>query len=136
LKREARIPKISVRLLRLRRIEFSVHTGWERKVLSTSESVLVLDAVEFRIDLARIYFDVLFIRHAISNSVLIHIAAKAGPVPTYQRSGSNNHDNKDRRKPAIELNEEPAVAVRETSPALQLTPQYHQLTSERGIPRP
>jgi Uma2 family endonuclease len=34
-------------------------SGWERKVLSTSESVVVLDAVEFRIDLARIYFDVL-----------------------------------------------------------------------------
>jgi hypothetical protein len=34
-------------------------SGWERKVLSTSESVGVLDAVEFRIDLARIYFDVL-----------------------------------------------------------------------------
>ena len=62
------------------------------------------------------------------------IAAKAGPVPTYQRFGSNNHENrKDRRKPAIELNEEPAVVVREMSAALQLTPQDHQLMSERGI---
>jgi hypothetical protein len=32
-----------------------------------------------------------------------------------------------------ELNEEPAVVVRETSPALQLTPQDHQLMSARGI---
>jgi hypothetical protein len=49
-------------------------------------------------------------------------------------TGSNNHENrKDRRKPAIELNEEPAVAVREMSAALQLTPQDHQLMSERGI---
>jgi Uma2 family endonuclease len=35
-------------------------SGWERKVLATSESVLVLDAVEFRIELERIYFDVHF----------------------------------------------------------------------------
>ena len=62
------------------------------------------------------------------------IAAKAGPMPTYQRFGANNHDSrKDRREPAIELNEEPAIVGRETSPALQLTPQDHQLMSERGI---
>jgi Raf kinase inhibitor-like YbhB/YbcL family protein len=62
------------------------------------------------------------------------IAAKAGPMPTYQRFGSNNHESrKDRREPAIELNEEPAVVVRETRPALQLTPQDHQLMSERSI---
>src|ERR1700716_4590411 len=62
------------------------------------------------------------------------IAAKAGPMPTYQRFGSNNQENrKDRRKAAIELNEEPAVVVREPSPALQLKPQDHQLMSERGI---
>jgi hypothetical protein len=55
-------------------------------------------------------------------------------MPMYQRFGLNNHDNrKDRREPAIELNEEPAVVVRETSAALQLTPQDHQLVSERGI---
>src|ERR1700704_4211438 len=55
-------------------------------------------------------------------------------MPTYQRFGSNNQENrKDRRKPAIELNEEPAAVVRETRPALQLTPQDRQLMSERGI---
>src|SRR6202035_2291480 len=55
-------------------------------------------------------------------------------MPTYQRFGSNSHESrKDRRKPAIEQNEEPAVVVSETSPALQLAPQDHQLMSERGI---
>ena len=62
------------------------------------------------------------------------IAAKAGPVPTHQRLGTDDRENlQDRRKPAIELNEEPAVVVREMSAALQLTPQDHQLMSERGI---
>src|ERR1700688_108787 len=53
-------------------------------------------------------------------------------MPTYQRFGSNNQENrKDRRKPAIELNEEPAVVVRETSPTVQLTPQdRHDETQE------
>jgi hypothetical protein len=52
----------------------------------------------------------------------------------YQRFGSRNHENrKDRRELAIELNEEPAVVLRDTSPALQLTPQDDQLMSERGI---
>src|SRR6476660_6357031 len=55
-------------------------------------------------------------------------------MPTYQRFGSNNHESrKDRREPAIELNEEPAIVVRKTSPTLQLTPQDDQLMSERGI---
>src|SRR6266699_1441184 len=61
------------------------------------------------------------------------IAAKAGPMTTYQRFGSNDHESrKDRREPAIELNEEPAIVVRKTSPTLQLTPQDDQLMSERG----
>jgi hypothetical protein len=55
-------------------------------------------------------------------------------MPLHQRFGSNNHESrKDRREPAIELNEEPAIVVRKTSPALQLTPQDDQLMSERGI---
>ena len=33
----------------------------------------------------------------------------------------------------MELNEEPAVVVSETSPAPQLAPQDHQLMSERSI---
>src|SRR6202171_4352015 len=55
-------------------------------------------------------------------------------MPMYQRIGSNNHESrKDRRKPAIELNEEPAVVVSETSRALQLAPQDHQLMSEHRV---
>jgi hypothetical protein len=55
-------------------------------------------------------------------------------MPTYQRIGSNNHESgKGRRKPAIELNEEPAVVVSETSPALQLAPQDHQLMSDAAF---
>jgi hypothetical protein len=55
-------------------------------------------------------------------------------MPPYQRIGSNNHESRtDRRKSAIELNEEPAVVVSETSAALQLAPQDHQLMSERSI---
>jgi hypothetical protein len=49
-----------------------------------------------------------------------------------QRFGSNNHENR-KDRPAIELSEDPAILVRETSPALQLTPQDPQLMSERGI---
>jgi hypothetical protein len=41
------------------------------------------------------------------------IAAKADPMPTHQRFGSNNHENrKDRREPAIELDEEPTLRCR------------------------
>src|SRR6185437_8230576 len=62
------------------------------------------------------------------------IATKAGPMPTYQRFGSNNHENrKDRREPAIELNEEPAVVVREMSVALQPAPQDNQLMSKHRV---
>jgi len=64
------------------------------------------------------------------------IAAKASPMPTHQRFGSNNHENrKDRREPAIELDEEPAVVVREASPALQLASQDDQLMSKHCILR-
>src|SRR5450759_3085584 len=64
------------------------------------------------------------------------IAAKAGPMPTHQRFGSNNHENrKDRREPAIELDEEPAVVVREASPALQLASQDDHLMSKHCILR-
>src|SRR5260370_39521241 len=64
------------------------------------------------------------------------IAAKAGPMPTHQRFGSNNHENrKDRREPAIELDEEPAVVVREASSALQLASQDDHLMSKHRILR-
>src|SRR5258705_1850656 len=64
------------------------------------------------------------------------IAAKASPMPTHQRFGSNNHENrKDRREPAIELDEEPAVVVREASPAFQLASQDDHLMSKHCILR-
>jgi hypothetical protein len=57
-------------------------------------------------------------------------------MPTQQRFGSNNHENrKDRREPAIELDQEPAVVVREASPALQLALQNDQLMSKHCILR-
>jgi Uma2 family endonuclease len=39
---------------------FRTESGWDRKVLSVSESVLELAAVEFRMDLGSVYFDVHF----------------------------------------------------------------------------
>ena len=57
-------------------------------------------------------------------------------MPTQQRFGSNNHENrKDRREPAIELDEEPAVVVREASPALQLASQDDHLMPKHCILR-
>jgi hypothetical protein len=62
------------------------------------------------------------------------VAAKARPMPTHERFRlDNRYDLQDRRKTSIHLDEEPAVVVRETSPALQPTPQDHQLMPERGI---
>src|SRR3979490_285399 len=40
------------------------------------------------------------------------VAAKAGPVPTHERLGPDDCENlQDRWKPAIQLNEEPAIVV-------------------------
>ena len=48
--------------------------------------------------------------------------------------GSNDHESrKDRREPAIELDEEPAIVVREPGSAGHLAPQNDQLMSERRI---
>src|SRR5258706_11645354 len=42
------------------------------------------------------------------------VAAKAGPVPTHERLGPDNCENlQDRWKPAIQLDKEPAIIVRE-----------------------
>src|ERR1700737_4845259 len=62
------------------------------------------------------------------------IAAKAVPMPTHQRFGSNNHENrKDQREPAIELDEEPAVVVREARPALLVGSQNVQLWRNNSV---
>src|ERR1035437_6109938 len=62
------------------------------------------------------------------------VAAKAGPMPTHERLRTDNREDlKDRRKPAIQLDKEPAIVVREPDPALHLTPQNDQLMPQRCV---
>jgi hypothetical protein len=62
------------------------------------------------------------------------VAAKAGTMPAHERLGPDDREDlQDRRKPAIQLDQEPAVVVREPNPALHLTPQNDQLMSENRI---
>ena len=62
------------------------------------------------------------------------VAAKSGPMPTNERLGSDDRKNlQDRREPSIQLDKEPAIAVREPDPPVHLTPQDDQLMSERCI---
>ena len=52
-------------------------------------------------------------------------------MPTHERFGLDDRDGvEDRGKPSIQLDEEPAIAVRQLDPAPQLAPQHGQLTSE------
>ena len=56
--------------------------------------------------------------------LLTPITAKSGPMPSHERLRLDNCDDlQNRWKPAIQLDKEPAVAVREPDPALHLTPQ-------------
>jgi hypothetical protein len=60
--------------------------------------------------------------------------AKAGTMPTHKRLGPDDRENlQDRREPSIQLDQEPAIAVREPDPPLHLAPQDDQLMSERCI---
>src|SRR5450830_245631 len=62
------------------------------------------------------------------------VAAKARTMPTHERLGPDDRENiQDRWKPAIQLDQEPAVVVRQPDPALHLTPQNDQLMSENRI---
>jgi hypothetical protein len=55
-------------------------------------------------------------------------------MPTHERLGTDDpEDLQDRRKPSIQLDKEPAIAVREPDPALHHTSQNDQLMSERRI---
>jgi hypothetical protein len=55
-------------------------------------------------------------------------------MPTHERLGSDDRKNlQNRREPSIQLDKEPAIAVREPEPPLHLTPQDDQLMSERRI---
>ena len=57
-------------------------------------------------------------------------------MPTHQRLGADDCENlKDRWEPAIEMDEEPPIAVRKLGPPLQLASQDDQLMSERRILR-
>jgi hypothetical protein len=55
-------------------------------------------------------------------------------MPTHKRLGPDDRENlQDRREPSIQLDQEPAIAVREPDPPLHLAPQDDQLMSERCI---
>jgi hypothetical protein len=55
-------------------------------------------------------------------------------MPTHEGLGPDNCENRqDRRKPSIQLDKEPAIAVRESDPALHLAQQNDQLMSERRV---
>jgi hypothetical protein len=64
-------------------------SGWERKVLSTSESVLELDAVEFRVDLERMTTNVEAIRRLFgvesANDYTGNLPAMPGSFPIIRR---------------------------------------------------
>src|ERR1700692_3007611 len=62
------------------------------------------------------------------------VAAKAGPVPTHECLGPDDCENlQNRRKPAIQLDQEPAIIVREPDATRQPTPQDIQLMSKHRI---
>jgi hypothetical protein len=55
-------------------------------------------------------------------------------MPTHKRLWLDDCENlQDRRKPAMQLDKEPAVVVRESSAAVHLAPQNDQLMSERRV---
>jgi hypothetical protein len=62
------------------------------------------------------------------------VATKAGPVPTHERLGPNDRENlQDRRKPAIQLDKEPAIMVRGPDATMQAAPQNNQLMSKHRV---
>jgi hypothetical protein len=61
-------------------------------------------------------------------------AAKTGSVPTHERLGPDDCENlQDAWKPAIQLDKEPAIMVRESGATLQLAPQDNQLMSKHRV---
>src|ERR1700688_3302794 len=62
------------------------------------------------------------------------VAAKADPMPTHERLGPDDCENlQDRRKPTIQLDQEPAIMVREPDATMQPTPQDIQLMSKHRV---
>ena len=61
------------------------------------------------------------------------VAAKTSAMPAHNGLCPDDRDGlEDRRKPAIQLDEEQAIAVREMDPTAHLAPQHSQLMAERG----
>src|ERR1039457_6347787 len=55
-------------------------------------------------------------------------------MPTHKGFGTDDRENlQDRRKPPIQLDEEPAIAVCELDTATQLAPQNNQLMSKHRV---
>ena len=62
------------------------------------------------------------------------ITAKAGPMPPHERLRLNDRDDPQNRwEPAIQLDQKPAVVVRQPGSASHFTPQNDQLMSEYRI---
>jgi hypothetical protein len=62
------------------------------------------------------------------------VAAKTGTMPAHQRLGPDDRDRLENRwKPAIQLDEEQAIAVRELDPTAHLALQHNQLLPQRGV---
>src|ERR1700694_548317 len=62
------------------------------------------------------------------------VAAKAGPMPTHERLGPDDCENlQDRRNPAVQLDEEPAIMVREPDATMRPAPQDIQLMSKHRV---
>jgi hypothetical protein len=55
-------------------------------------------------------------------------------MPTHERLGTDDREDlQNRRKPSIQLDQEPAIDVRKPGPAAHFTPQNDQLMSENRI---
>jgi hypothetical protein len=62
------------------------------------------------------------------------VAAKSGSVPTHERLGPDDCDNlQDCRKPAIQLDKEPAIMVREPNATTRPAHQDNQLMSKHRV---
>jgi hypothetical protein len=62
------------------------------------------------------------------------VAAKSGSVPTHERLGPDDCENlQDCWKPAIQLNKEPAIMVREPNATTRPVPQDNQLMSKHRV---
>ncbi len=62
------------------------------------------------------------------------VAAKSGSVPTHERLGPDDCDNlQDCWKPAIQLDKEPAIMVREPNATTRPSPQDNQLMSKHRV---